>query len=123
MTPVHPGQYCPSPNASRVPVNDQYQCRPNARFANPVPSAALDQLCKPFVPVQTKNNWAKGVFKSWTTSRNTSTEEKYLVDLLEVWHPFHIINRTLAAFVIEVRRVDGNHYPGTTLKNTMAALF
>ena len=71
LTPVYLGQQTatfPLPNprfASPVPVSDQYQCKsfvppPNARFANPVPPAALDELCKPFVPVQTKNNnnWA-----------------------------------------------------------------
>ena len=26
-------------------------------------------------------------------------------------------------FVIEARRVDGNYYPGNTLKNTLSALF
>ena len=62
-------------------------------------------------------------FKSWITSRNAPTEEKYPADLLEVRYPFHVIDRTLAAFVIEARRVDGNHYPGTTLKNIIAALF
>ena len=134
--PVHLGQQTstfPQPNprfASPVPESDQYQCksfipRPNARFANPVPPAALDELCKPSVPVQTKNNnnWAKGIFKSWITSRNASIEEKYPANLLEVRYPFHVIDRTLAAFVIEPRRVDGNHFPGTTLKNIMAALF
>lgn len=129
LTPIHPGQWTTNflpPNtrfASPAPVSDQYQCKPfvpppNARFANSVPPATLDQLCKPFIPVQTKsnNNWAKGVFESWITSRNAFTEEKYPVDLLKAQYPFYVIDRTLAAFVIEARRVDGNHYPGTTLK-------
>ena len=70
-----------------------------------------------------KQQLGKRRFKSWIKSRNASTEEKYPADLLEVRYPFHVIDRTLAAFVIEARRVDGNHYPGTTLKNIMAALF
>ena len=42
-------------------------------------------------------------------------------DILEVRYPLHVIDRTLAAFVFEARRADGKAYPGSTLKNILAA--
>lgn len=34
----------------------------------------------------------------------------------------NVIDRTLAAFILEARRADRNPYPGSTLKNILAAL-
>ena len=65
LMPVHLGQQTatfpqPTPRfASPVPMSDQYQCKsfvppPNASFANPVPPAALDELCKPLFQFRQK---------------------------------------------------------------------
>ena len=49
--------------------------------------------------------------------------EKFPIDLLERPHPLPLIDRTLAAFILEARRADGAPYPGTTLKNILGALY
>ena len=100
-----------------------------SRFATPLKAQELDDLCKPFLPKQTKNNnsWAQGVFKTWTAARNASptvpVTDAVPVDILEVRYPVNVIDRTLAAFVFEARRADGNPYPGSTVKNILSALF
>ena len=93
------------------------------RFGKPSHSSELNELCKPYVPPATRSNntWATGVFRSWVAARNanvTATGETFPADLLDVWYPAPVIGRALAAFIIEARRTDGNHYPGNTLKRT-----
>ena len=100
----------------------------NQRFGKPSHRNDLNELCKPYIPPATKSNnsWATGVFRSWVAERNTNgnnTGETFPTDLLETWYPTPIIDRALAAFVIEARRVNGNYYPGNTLKNILSALF
>ena len=34
----------------------------------------------------------------------------------------NVIDCTLAAFIVEVRKVEGTNYPGATLKNILAVL-
>ena len=46
---------------------------------------------------------------------------KFPVDMLEKAHPLPLIDRTLAAFILEARR--GTPYPGSTLKNILATLY
>ena len=97
------------------------------RFGKPTNSHRLDDLCKPFVPTETKSNnsWATGVFKCWVVARNSNshtTVETFPEDILEKKYPCSILDRELAAFVLEARRVDGNPYPGNTIKNILAAL-
>ena len=72
-------------------------------------------MCKPFVPKYTETNtwWAVRVFKSWVVARNSQAMEQFPADLLENSYPMHVIDRTLAAFIIEARKVDGLYYPGS----------
>lgn len=97
------------------------------RFGKPSHRNDLNELCKPYIPPTTKSNnsWATGVFRSWVAERNANANnigETFPTDLLETRYPTPIIDRALAAFVIEARRVDGNYYPGNTLKNILSAL-
>ena len=82
------------------------------RFASPLSGKELDQLCTPFVPRQTQNNnsWATGVFKTWLSTRNSTLLGADIIpsDILEVGHPLPVIDRALAAFILEARRADGN---------------
>ena len=54
--------------------------------------------------------------------RHTLASEKFPSDILEVQYPVQVLDRTLAAFILEARRADGNPYPGSTLKNILAAI-
>ena len=113
-------------NSTMPPLSAQ-PC--SVRFASPLNCNQLDELCTSFVPKQTKNTttWATGVFKIWLLTRNSTPTlpitDVIPTDLLEVGYPLPVIDRTLAAFVFEARRADGNFYPGSTLKNILAALF
>ena len=97
------------------------------RFAQPLQPSQLSASVQPYVPPRTRsnNNWAQGVFKQWVTSRNlhSCTTELCPENLLEVSYPLPMIDYWLAAFVLEVRRADGHYYPGSTLKNILAALY
>ena len=66
------------------------------------------------------NNWALGVYKQWARFRNpqstTPPGQQCPVDLLECQHPLTVIDSWMAAFVLEVRRCDGEYYPPSTLK-------
>ena len=99
----------------------------DSRFTKLSSTEELDQLCTPFVPQQTKNNntWAQGVFKNWLLCRNASkdpTIEKFPVDILQTHYETIVVDRALAAFVLEAMRMDGNYYPGTTIRNILSAI-
>ena len=68
-------------------------------------SSELNELCKPYVPPATRSNntWAR-VLRSWAEAKNanaTATGETFHADLLDVWYPAPVIDRALAAFIIE----------------------
>ena len=91
-------------------------------------SHELNVVCKPFVPqqqTQRNTSWAVNVFKAWVEKRSQCSSgvvEHFPIDLLEVQYAVDVVDRTLAAFVIEVRKADGTYYPGASLKNILAAL-
>ena len=96
------------------------------RFASPIRKEEFDDICQPFVPDRTRsnNNWATRVFKAWVSNRNQICPDDVLPeDLLEVRYPLEVQDNALAAFILEARRADGKPYPGTTLRNIVAALF
>ena len=71
------------------------------------------------------NTWAQGVFKNWLLCRNASkdpTIEKFPVDILQTHYETIVVDRALAAFVLEAMRMDGNYYPGTTIRNILSAI-
>ena len=105
----------------------QAEIRPLERLPKPSSQEELSELCKPFVPARTQvnNRWALSVFTKWLAARNsrvTDSKDMFPTNLLEVSYPCATIDVVLAAFVFEARRADGNYYPGTTIKNILAAL-
>ena len=48
--------------------------------------------------------------------------EAFPTDLIETAYPLPVIDRTLAAFILEARRADGAYYPGSTLKTILSTL-
>ena len=97
-----------------------------SRFPQPLTPQEMKENSKPFVPTRTmcNNRWAVNVFNQWVAFRNSQPNAllKCPIDLLEVY-PTTIVDDWLAAFILEVRRVDGDFYPGSTLKNILPALF
>ena len=56
------------------------------------------------------NTWVQGVFKNWLLCRNASkdpTIEKFPVDILQTDYETSVVDRALAAFVLEAKRMDG----------------
>ena len=105
----------------------QAEIQPLERLPKPSSQEELSELCKPFVPARTQvnNRWALSVFTKWLAARNsrvTDSKDMFPTNLLEVSHPCATIDVVLAAFVFEARRADWNYYPGTTIKNILAAL-
>ena len=71
------------------------------------------------------SRWAVNVFNQWVAFRNSQPNAllKCRTNLLERVYPTTIIDDWLAAFILEARRIDGDFYPDSTLKNILAALF
>lgn len=95
------------------------------RFASPVSPGKMQQICKGFVPANTKKatTWALRAFEQWRDERNKSScSEKCPVDLLEK-PSAEALNRWLPRFVVEARREDGNPYPPSTISNLLAGLY
>ena len=86
------------------------------------PQDELAELCKPFVPkpTQSNNRWA---VSECIGTRNTAAADVFPKDILENYYPLSVVDQTLAAFVIEARRAEGNFYPGSTIRNILAALY
>ena len=101
-----------------------------SRFPQPLSATTyptpqeMKENSKPFVPTRTMCNsrWAANVFNQWVAFRNSQPNPllKCQTNLLERVYP---TNDWLAAFILEARRIDGDFYPGSTLKNILAALF
>ena len=73
------------------------------RFTKLLSTEELDWLCTPFVPQQTKS-------------------KKFPVDILQAHYEASVVDQALAAFVLEAKRMDGNYYPGTTIRNILSAI-
>ena len=52
-----------------------------------------------------------------------TAKEKCPTDLVSSPYPANIVDYWLAAFVLEARRKDGQHYPPNTIKNILSALY
>ena len=52
----------------------------------------------------------------------SNATEVFPTDLNDTAPPLPVIDRTLAAFILEARRADGAYYPGSTLKTILSAL-
>ena len=139
QTPLTPSAYapqtlltlCPSPTLPR-PISELNfgglgTMPPKPRFAPPLQGSLLDDMCRPAVPSLMKNNnaWATGVFRAWVSTRNSlpqiSVANKFPCDILETQYPVNV--HTLAAFILEACRADGNPYPSSTLKKILTTLF
>ena len=85
----------------------------------------MKENSKLFVPTRTMCNsrWAVNVFNQWVAFRNSQPNAllKCRTNLLERVYPTTIVDDWLAAFIF--RHIDGDFYPGSTLKNILAALF
>ena len=83
------------------------------RFASPVLPERMEEICKGFVPANTKKatTWAVRAFEQWREERNNSScGEMCPVDLLEK-PSAEALNRWLPCFVVKARREDGKPYP------------
>ena len=83
-------------------------------------------LEKPPVPKKTKQatHWAVQVFNDWVSERNSKASSLFQCpdDLLVKPHPPAILDQWLAAFIIEVRKADGNYYTPDSLQCILAGL-
>ena len=98
------------------------------RFAKPLTCDQACQLTQPYIPkrMQQCNAWALEVFRSWADNWNKETPldvPKCPTNLLEGQHLLTELDMWLALFILEVRHVDSNYYPPSTLQNLLAALF
>ena len=99
---------------------------PGERFPQPYTEEEMKENTVRYVPPRTRtnNNWATKVFTQWVTYRNYQPNvTKFPPDLLEKLYPINTLDKWLAAFILEARHADGEYYPGSTLKNILAALF
>ena len=96
----------------------------SGRFVTPLTPKELDQACNLCVPLNTKRNnlWVTNVFVEWLNERNATTEDKF-PDILQSQQAVGQVDAVLAAFILEARRKDGNHYPANTLRNILAAIY
>lgn len=96
-----------------------------ARFSKPTSPSQMKEICKGFVPANTKkaNNWSRRIFDQWWEHRNSnSTEEKCPPNLLE--NPDAVsLNYWLSRFVVEAHREDSEPYPAFTIVNLLAGLY
>ena len=100
------------------------------RFAKPISEVQIQVKVGDAVPKSTKyrEKWAVNLFEIWRQQRNEKvcntggiTDVKILHNSLEVMSDEEL-NRSLALFVCEVRRANGNKYPPNTLHGMVASI-
>ena len=109
----HPEELEPPPKKQKV------------RFQT-LSSEELGSLCKPNVPrnTQTSTKWALDNFHAWLSHRNSNAEceaDKCPETLLEDMDSAQL-NKWLAVYIAETKRVNGESYPPLTLQSLLSGL-
>ena len=84
------------------------QIKPSKRVEKVSTQEVIDEICKGYVPANTKRNteWSRRVFAEWRASRD---DEEVCPDLLE--NPnIKKLNFWIPRFIKEVRRIDGQQF-------------
>ena len=86
----------------------------------------LDKLSTPYIPKNTESStkWAVENFNSWLSHRNLSAKseaDKCPVTLLEDMDSTQL-NKWLAVYMAETRKVNGDAYPPATLQSLLSGL-
>ena len=89
-------------------------------------SEELGSLCKPNVPrnTQTSTKWALDNFHAWLSHRNSNAEsegDKCPETLLEDMDSAQL-NKWLAVYITETKKVNGEPYPPSTLQSLLSGL-
>ena len=90
------------------------------RFPRPLSDCQMQSLLDSRVPGNTKRNtgWSVSVFDAWRKFRMMSS-----VAVPDLQPPLNDeLDQTLASFIVEARRQDGQDYPPNTLYNLMCGL-
>lgn len=98
-----------------------------SRFKAPSSDKEFEELCKTFVPKNTKKatTWAMNVFHEWKAERNRlalEKKEEIVPDNLFTKPDHILLNHWLCRFVDEVRKKDGSHYPPRSIHLMLAGL-
>lgn len=96
-------------------------------FASPVSNDDIKNCEKEAVPKNTenRNKWAAKLFNNWKTNRESLTEEHDFVECLKEdftsWNPEQL-NFWVPKFLYEIRKKNGDRYPGNTLVSILSGL-
>ena len=109
-----------SEGATKQPHPQCLEPPPKKQRFNTLSSEELDQLSTPYIPknMETSTKWALENFHSWLSHRNISAkseDNKCPNTLLEDMNPAQL-NKWLAVYVAETRKVNGDLYPPATLQ-------
>ena len=96
------------------------------RFSSPIKKEKFDEAAQGVVPTNTaySTQWAVRTWTEWMTQRNSkvsSTTDAVPIDLLQS-HDAEIVAKYLRLFVLEARRIDGQHYPPSTIRALLCGL-
>ena len=100
-----------------------------ARFDPPVSDNQLSELLQKDLRVSTKKNmfWAVNLFETWRKQRNGRILKNSKSILSVIPHelqfmPTRDLVINISRFLVEVRKVDGSHYPPKTLRHLVLML-
>jgi hypothetical protein len=120
-----PIKLCPEHTPPSEPHPQELEPPPKKRFRT-LSSEELGSLCKPNVPrnTQTSTKWALDNFHAWLSHRNSNAEceaDKCPETLLEDMDSAQL-NKWLAIYIAETKKVNGDSYPPSTLQSLLSGL-
>jgi hypothetical protein len=128
-----------TPNSLRLPTSEHAPKRvliqphpqdlelpPIKKRFQTLSSNQLDKLSKPCTPknTETSTKWALEIFHSWLSHRNngaTCDGDRCPESLLEDMDSAQL-NKWLAVYIAETRKVNGDPYPPSTLQSLLSGI-
>ena len=115
---LHPTYGQPFEHAPKQPHPDYLQPPPTKKRFQTLSSKELEKLSTPFIPknTETSTKWAIENFHQWLSHRNSSavSEDDKCPESLLTDMDSTMLNKWLAVFVAETRKVNGEPYPPAT---------
>uniref|UniRef100_A0A1X7VKI5 Uncharacterized protein n=1 Tax=Amphimedon queenslandica TaxID=400682 RepID=A0A1X7VKI5_AMPQE len=94
------------------------------RFPSPIKSEALHKAAEAVVPNNTKQSkrWAFNTFLTWARERNKRCPDEEIDETIFCCPDAERVSHVLCLFPLEARKVDGERYPPSTLRNLLSRL-
>ncbi|XP_011408773.1 PREDICTED: uncharacterized protein KIAA1958-like [Amphimedon queenslandica] len=120
--PLEVDDTCPSDCSEEA--RESKRAKNEKRFPSPIKSEALQKATEGVVPNNTKQStrWALNTFLTWARERNKRCPDEEIDETIFCCPDAERVSHVLCLFTLEARKVDGERYPPSILRNLLSGL-